>query len=196
MGKIIVMFKDKDKELNMSLYDFINEQYLKANPIMVCHVTEEEYRNMKLQIKSGYLKERLPRVTTDEEIGYNKFRCVVTYDRVENNLLISDYDNPEKIGNYTLDMDGIHYNEKGYQVTNHPDNCRFGFLNPRIYTTESYNDIIAHYQVVSSIRKDTIQEKTMELIELIGKSCKTCNTECSGGLSGVNNCSRWSHIIH
>ena len=43
MGKIIVMFENEDKELNMSLYDFIDEQYRKANPIIVCHVTEEEY---------------------------------------------------------------------------------------------------------------------------------------------------------
>ncbi len=44
--------------------------------------------------------------------GYDKFRYVVAYNSIENNLLISDYDNPEKIGNYTIDMDGIHYNEK------------------------------------------------------------------------------------
>lgn len=30
MVKIIVMFENKDKELNMSLYDFIDEQYRKA----------------------------------------------------------------------------------------------------------------------------------------------------------------------
>lgn len=35
MGKIIVMFENEDKELNMSLYDFIDEQYRKANPIMM-----------------------------------------------------------------------------------------------------------------------------------------------------------------
>ena len=57
MGKIIVMFENEDKELNMSLYDFIDEQYRKANPIIVCHVTEEEYSNMKKQIKSGFLNE-------------------------------------------------------------------------------------------------------------------------------------------
>ena len=152
---------------------------------------------MKLQIKSGCLHERLPRIITDEERGYNKFRYVVTYDRAENNLLISDYDNPKKIGNYTIDMYGIHYNENGYQVTNHPDAHRFGFFNLKIYTTESYNDIIAHYETVSAIRKDTIQEKTMELIELIGKSCKTCDTECTGGMTYASHfCRWWSHIIH
>lgn len=42
MSKIIAMLENEDRELNMSLYDFIDEQYRKANPIMVCHVTEEE----------------------------------------------------------------------------------------------------------------------------------------------------------
>lgn len=194
MSKIIVMFEDEDKELNMSLYDFINEQYRNANPIMVCHVTEEEYSNMKLQIKSGCLHERLPRIITNEERGYNKFRYVVAYNSIENNLLISDYDNPEKIGNYTIDMDGIHYNEKGYQVTNHPDARRFAFFKFKVYTTESYTDIFTHYETVS--KNNTIQQKTVELIELIGKSCKTCNTECCGELNDASNCKRWSHIIH
>ena len=56
MRKIIVMFENEDKELNMSLYDFVNEQYRKANPIMVCHVTEEEYKVMLGQINHGRLK--------------------------------------------------------------------------------------------------------------------------------------------
>ena len=54
MSKIIVMFEDEDKELNMSLYDFINEQYRKANPIMVCHVTEEEYKAELQKMADAY----------------------------------------------------------------------------------------------------------------------------------------------
>ena len=46
------------------------------------------------------------------------------------------------------------------------------------------------------MKNNTIQQKTMELIELIGKSCNTCNTECCGGLNDASNCKRWSHIIH
>lgn len=196
MGKIIVMFENEDKELNMSIYDFIDEQYRKTNPIMVCHMTEEEYSNMKKQIKSGCLNERLPRIIDDQERGYDKFRYVVAYNSIENNLLISDYDNPEKIGNYTIDMDGIHYNEKGYQVTNHPDARRFAFFRFKVYTTESYHDIIAHYEPIALMKNNTIQQKTSELIELIGKSCKTCNTACCGGLNDASDCKRWSHIIH
>lgn len=193
MSKIIVMFEDGDREINMSLYDFIDEQYRKANPIMVCHVTEEEYGNMKKQIKSGYLNERLPRITDESDMGYNKFRYVVTYDRISNNLLISDYDNPDKIGSYIIDNEGIHYEEKGYQITNHPAQSRFISLF-KVYTTESYKEIIAHYEAQQTIEK-LIQNKTKELIELIGHHCRTCNTECCGGLGDNNNCGRWSHII-
>ena len=95
-------------------------------------------------------------ITNEEQRGYNKFRYVVTYDNIEENLLISDYDNPKKIGSYTMDMEGIHYNEKGYKVTNHPDVCRFAFFRLKVYTTESYNDIIAHYADVQPKREDII----------------------------------------
>ena len=40
--------------------------------MMVCHVTEEEYKIMLKQIKNGGLNERLPRIARDE-LGYNKF---------------------------------------------------------------------------------------------------------------------------
>lgn len=197
MSKIIVMFEDKDRELNMSLYDFIDEQYRKANPIMVCHVTEEEYNNMKKQVKSGYLNERLPRVITEEDRGYNKFRYVVAYDKISNNLLVSDYDNPDKIGSYRIDSEGIHYDEKGYQITNHPLQSKFisSFHSLKVYTTESYREIIAHYEARQT-RENLIQEKTRELIELIGgKSCNNCNSMCCGGLADASNCSKWSHLI-
>lgn len=193
MNKIIVMFENEDKELNMSLYDFIDEQYRLSNPLMVCHVTEDEYNIMKKQIKLGCLYERLPRITNDKDRGYNKFRYVVTYDRIENNLLISDYANKQKIGSYVVDSEGIHYNENGYQITNHPDTRGFVFLGLKVYTTESYSDIIKHYESEQSIEYK-IQEKTKELIELIGKSCKTCNSECCG-VHGDVACSDWSHII-
>ena len=194
MGKIIVMFENKDKELNMSLYDFIDEQYRKANPIMVCHVTEEEYSNMKKQVKSGCLNERFSvKYKNETERGYNKFRYVVTYDSFENNLLISDYNNPKKIGSYVIDTNGIHYNENGFQITNHPYPYSFTSCGSKVYTTETYEDIVSHYKLQQDIEYK-IQEKTKELIELIGKSCKTCNSECCGGPGGKA-CSRWSHII-
>ena len=191
MSKIIVMFKDEDKELNMSLYDFVDEQYRRANPILVCYVTEREYDRMKEQLKSGALNERSQRV---ENRGYNGFRYVIAYDKLENNLLVSDYCNPTKIGSYIIDTDGIHYDENGYQLTNHPNSPKFFSYTVKVYTTESYEEIIAHYEKTKEIDK-LIQQKTKELIELIGHHCKTCNTVCCGGWGDNNNCSRWSHTI-
>ena len=148
MNKIIVMFENKDRELNISLYDFMNEQYLKAAPILVCHVTEEEYKNMKEQLQYGYLNERLSRMITQGDIGYNKFRYVVAYDTISHNLLVSDYEHPDKIGCYRIDNEMIYYDENGYQLTNLPVLTGFtsSFHDLKVYTTESYKDIIAHYK--------------------------------------------------
>ena len=145
MDRIIVMFKDEDKELNMSLYDFIEEQYRYSNPFMVCHVTEEEYQIMLNQVKSGCLSERLSRITK-MEIGYNKFRYLIAYDGLNNNLSVADYDDLEKRGNYVIDSEGIHYNEKGYQFPNDFGVDRFFSRGLKIYTTESYKDVIEHYE--------------------------------------------------
>lgn len=195
MGKIIVMFENEDKELNMSLYDFIDEQYRKANPIMVCHVTEEEYLIMKKQIKSGTLNERFSVMDkTEKQRGYNKFRYVVNYNKAKNNLLISDYNSPKKLGSYMLDSDGIHYNEKGYQITNHPFTYQFTFSSLKVYTTETYEDIISYYKLQQDIDYK-IQEKTKELIDLIGRNCNTCNSKCCG-IPGNKGCGSWSHIIY
>ena len=196
MKRIIVMYEDYDQEVNMSLYDYVEQTYRSAIPIRVCHVTEEEYTTMQKQIKSGYLNERLPRATTEEDIGYNKFRYVIVYNRISNNLLVSDYDNPGKIGSYTIDEEGIHYDEKGYQITNHPMQRFFASScnTLKVYTTESYKEIIAHYETRQT-REELIKEKTRELIELIGKSCHNCNSMCCGGLADASDCSKWSHII-
>lgn len=193
MNKIIIMYEDYDRESNMSLYDYIDCTYRHATPIMVCHVTEEEYSTMQKQLKSGCLNERLPRIASREEIGYNKFRYFITYDKQNNNLLVSDYNNTNKIGSYTIDSEGIHYDEKGYQFTNHPVASRMWRAERKVYTTETYEDVIKYYTLKQD--KDyQIRQKEKELIELLGRNCKTCNTECCGG-QREKGCERWSHII-
>lgn len=84
-----VAFENEDKELNMSLYDFVNEQYRKANPIMVCHFTKEEYKVMLEQIKRGRLNERSQRIV-QEELGDDKFRYILAFNRVCNNICIAN----------------------------------------------------------------------------------------------------------
>ena len=152
MNSIIVMFKNKDKELNMSLYDFIDEQYRKANPFIVCHVSEEDYQTMLKQIKSGLLNERLPIISTND-IGYNKFAYLLAYDKINNNISVCDYDHLEKRGNYVIDDKGIHFNEVGYQFPNDPAITRFFSSELKIYTTERYKDVVEHYQKKKSEKK-------------------------------------------
>lgn len=153
MNRIIVMFKDEDKEVNMSLYDFIDEQYRYANPFMVCHVTEEEYQIMLNQIKHGCLRERLSRIT---DYGYDKFRYLLAYDSLNNNISVADYDNLEKRGNYVIDSEGIHFNERGYQFPKDFGVNRFFSRELKIYTTESYEQVIEHYEKTKGQVKITL----------------------------------------
>lgn len=193
MKRIIVMYEDYDKEVNMSLYDYVEYTYRHAIPIVVCHVTEEEYTTMQKQLKSGYLNERLARITSDDEMGYNKFRYMMAYDSDNKELLISDYNEPKGYGSYRVNSEGIQYDEIGYKITNHPVICRTR-VKQRIYTTETYEDVIKYYKSKQN-KNYQIRQKEKELIELLGRSCKTCNTECCGG-QGEKGCDRWSHIIH
>ena len=106
MNKIIVMLENEDKELNISLYDFVNEQYRNANPIMVCHVTEKEYKIMLEQIKrGGLLNERLQ--TPMETLEYNKSRYLLAYNCISRNICIANYEDFEQKGNYVLDSEGL-----------------------------------------------------------------------------------------
>lgn len=155
MSKIIVMFQDEDKELNMSLYDFVDEQYQYSNPMMVCHVTEEEYKIMLKQIKNGGLNERLPRIARDE-LGYNKFAYLLAYNPACDNIVIANYNNLEQIGNYVVDQEGLHYDKNGIQFPKDLSISRFLGRGLKIYTTESYNDVIAHYTSYPKIKRITL----------------------------------------
>lgn len=176
MRKIIVMFENEDRELNMSLYDFVNEQYRKANPIMVCHVTEEEYKVMLEQIKHGRLNERSQRIV-QEELGYDKFRYLLAFDRVCNNICIANYEDLEQKGNYVVDSDGIHYNENGLQFPKDQYMSRVVGYGIKVYTTETYKDVIRHYKnnecwTQISLSNDEIK-RFEEAYKLLSESVKT-----------------------
>ena len=144
MNKIIVMFKDKDKELSISIYDFIDELYRYVLPTIICHVTPEEYEKMISQINSsGLLNEHLYKDTN--LIGYDPSRYLITFNDYEHHILISDYNHPQKIGNYIIEDGILSYNEYGYQINNHPSISKSLTWKYKVYTTETYDDIIKHY---------------------------------------------------
>ena len=146
MSKIIVI-TNKSKELYMSLYEFIDWYWKKLDRfVMVCHVTKEEYETMQDQMKHvGCLEELLSRTSTSNH-SYDKFRYVMLYDKYTKNLAILDYENPKKEGGYILRRDGIIYDKNASQDVNNPKNLwKFGVRDVKVYTTETYEQIVAHY---------------------------------------------------
>lgn len=145
MSKIIVV-TDKAKEIYMSLYEFIDWQWRDLDKaIIVCHVTENDYKIMQKQIKrGGYLEELLPR-SGSYSFSYNRYGYVMLYDNFTKNLVIvDDYENPNKKGYYVLERKGITYiNNKN--ATQNSIFLGVGSYQIKVYTTETYDEIVAHY---------------------------------------------------
>lgn len=193
MNSIIVMFEKEDIEIGISLYDFISNQYRNGVSMLVCNVTEEEYEEMQRQIKCGCLRERSTRIMSNEEIGYNKFRYLLKYNNNSTEMHISDYNNPKKRGSYTVDSEGIHYDEEGYQFSDNPIQKTEKYR-LKVYTTETYNDVIRYYST-NRDEKYEIKKMTEAFIQLLGgHNCKTCTTGCPGRLGGEG-CANWSYTI-
>lgn len=144
MDKIIVMYNNEDKVLNMSLYEFVKEQYKCGKKFIVCNITNDEYKEMIKQIKNGCLQERLPR-TTKDSLSYNKFRYMIAYDTCHDNILFCDYDNIDTKGSYIMNNEKIIYEKNAVKFPKDIINSRYlGGL--KVYTTESYSDVISYYQ--------------------------------------------------
>lgn len=148
MDKIIVMAKAEDMELEVSLYDFIDEQYRQNIPVLVCNVTPEEYNNMKEQLQWGGLNERIYDLSATKILGYNKFRYMITYNPFQKNMLISNYDFIYKTGAYVLDSDGLHYDKNARQIKNDLPLACYTNWEYKVYTTESYADVLKHYKSI------------------------------------------------
>ena len=148
MNRIIVMFQEDDVELNMSFFDYVEEQYRHAKPIIAAHVTEAEYKIMAEQIKmKGCLRERLPRVTR-QDLGYEEYRYLLVYNFAGNNICIANYNDFKQRGSYTLDDEGLHYHKEGLQFPYDPSVKFTVSWGIKIYTTQTYEDVIRHYTQV------------------------------------------------
>ena len=161
-NKIIVMYENTDKELNMSLYDFVQEYYRNANHIMVCHVTEEEYKIMIEQIKKGCLDER--KQSAKDDIRYVHYRYLMVYDPYDNCISIANYNDYEQKGNYYVDNSGIHYNENGIQF---PKNFHYQPISRgvKVYTTETYEEVINHYMENSYNKQISLSKEQIKRYE-------------------------------
>ena len=157
-NKIIVMFGDEDKELNMCLYDYVEELYRHSTAFLINHVTEKEYETMLEQIKQGCLNERLPMMKR-EDIGYDKYRYMMAYNSNTNNIAIANYDDFEKIGSYVVDSNGLHFFETKHQFPKDPFVTRYVWKDIKLYTTETYQDLIMHYENMHRNVKITLSEE-------------------------------------
>lgn len=143
-SKLIVMLEDWDQEIIYSLYEYVDLLYASHINFLVNHVTMEEYEEMQKEIKCGFLDERFSN-RVEEGLKYNKFRYLMTSDYKSRNISIADYNDFNKVGNYTVDEDGLHYNPDKLQF---PVDC---FLSGQrrqitVYTTETYDDVVNYYK--------------------------------------------------
>lgn len=222
MENVIAVFDDADRLLNINLYDFINEQYIYTNKFYVCHVTKVEFKEMLKQIKNGCLNERCLG-TGINNIGYNRFRYMMAYSKINNRVLISDYNNPKTLGAYYIDESGIHFDINARQFPNDQIiNRYFGGL--RIYTTETFDDVIKHYskndkidfipnkpidEIINIIIKNpeefytkiykelSLEERDYLKSYIDNKTCENCSNVLCSGYNSLNEdkkfCDNWSN---
>ena len=156
-NEVIIMFGNKDKVFDISLYDFL-EKY-SAYSFIVCNVTSDEFEIMKKQIKDeGHLKERFSK----DDIGYKKDRYFLSNDLKSKETKIYNYNNAkDRKGSFYLDKKF----EMHYDGDSNTEDVRKIFLNPLIkaYTLETYNDVLESY--VSFDEKDSgyVLKKTISL---------------------------------
>lgn len=218
MNKIIVMKEFEDREINISLYDYINSLSEDHIPFVVCHVTDKEYASMWQQVyNSHFLDERLSGIST---YNYNFSRYLMGYDGNENVVEIANYDSLKKPGSYYLKDDELIYDENKPQFTYNQFNYgNVSLLGIRIYTKETFDDVINHYQslkkfndelddviakiythpgvfydkVYNSLTKDEIAYIRSKISS---KSCTNClNTDClkRNDSQLLNQCQEWNN---
>lgn len=180
MDKIIVM--EKDKILNIDIFEYIESQYKYQNNFVVCHITEKEYKTMVNQIKNdGCLKEKYSRID-NLNLGYDKYRYMLAYNPKTNVMHLADYNNPDKIGAYTIDENGISYNEEMEQFPNTSSFNTMISKATKIYTTISYEDVINHYTNIK--RKNEIPNSSLEeIIDKVIENTREFYTKISDELS-------------
>lgn len=159
MDSIIVKFDSKDKIINMSLYEFMDIEVGNDVPFSVCNVSEEDYKEIDRQVRLGYLQERIPRLDLTRK-PYNSNRYVAGYNRELKEIILSNPGGVDK-GRYSIKDGILRYNEEELALSSDEMASVFG-KEIKIYTTESFDDIIKHY-LLNKMEK--IDPKKMNLKE-------------------------------
>lgn len=151
MDKVITMNSRsiRDNKVDMNLYSFIELCMQSGMPFTVCNVCEDEFKKMEDELKHcGILDERMANPKFHE---YDSCRWMITRDTDITKILFADYNNPKQRGTYSFDFEtlDLQYYKDGLQFTEYYNLrlFKYGYINGlKIYTTETYDDVIKHYQ--------------------------------------------------
>ena len=140
---LIILDENSENEVNISLYDFIDENYKNKQSFIVSNVDENEYKEMVKQLATGELHKR-ESLYNNDNLGYNNHRYLLAYNVNDNNILISNYENFNEIGLYIIDEKGIYFDKEEIQFQKSINKLNnLGVI--KVYTTETYFDVINHY---------------------------------------------------
>ncbi len=151
-SEIIIMHQNQDKILRESLYTYLHN--LQDSSYLVNHVSEEEFSIMKEQInQKGYLSER----NRPFDFSYHREYYLLFKYQKSKKTYVNDYNSFKTTGTYLLEENHLTYYEA---LIPFPNQGIFYTIEPdfKIYTTESFQDILNHYQ-----KTDTFFLETEEL---------------------------------
>lgn len=142
MNKIIELSENKDKIVNMDLYTYIGIKHNCRENFVVCHVTEDEYEMLSNCITMGVqLPERIPGLVS---YGYNRNRYMMLSNIAEGVIELSNYDDPKGETRYFIENGELKCDENTRSFI-HSRGKSVGFGGLRIYTTETFQNVIEHY---------------------------------------------------
>lgn len=136
---IITMNEANDKIISISIYGFI--KYYRNCPFYVCTVSNDQYKQMKKQIiTTGRLAERNPH----SSVEYDKFGYLLAND-IENEI-IRITNSSDKSGSYYLDDNEILCYDSDMKPFDKDSQFSKRIMGIKVYTTETYDDIINAYK--------------------------------------------------
>lgn len=150
--------------LNIDLYSNI-QSFMEADiPFSVCNLSEEEFKLLESEITRYGNLDRL--MSSD----YIPCRFMITRDSNDSKILFADYDNLEKKGTYKFNFktETLNYFENSIPFTKHyiPSISKNGYTHGfKIYTTETYEDVIRHYQEITNKKQNSdTKQKQIEIL--------------------------------
>lgn len=167
--KMLCRMPVRNNILPMDLYSNI-QSFMEADvPFSVCNLSEEEFKLLESEITRYGSLDRL--ISSHRHDTYVSCRFMITRDSDHSKVLFADYDNHKKRGAYSFDFktETLNYLEDSIPFTEYyaPDIAKNGYTNGfKIYTTETYEDVIKHYQEITDKKQSSdVKQKTIEKLQ-------------------------------